>query len=66
MNWVGKGIRFNDDFSRPLSPNDSRILFLRNVVNWLDCWKNLPTVKGKLSPQTFTSLKQTYNALPYL
>ena len=66
VNWVGKGIRFNDDFSRPLSPNDSRILFLRNVVNWLDCWKNLPTVKGKLSPQTFTSLKHTCNALPIL
>ena len=67
VNWVGKGIRFNDDFSRPLSPNDSRILFLLNVVNWLDCWHNLLTVKGKLSPKTtFTSLKHTCNALPLL
>ena len=66
VNWVGKGIRFNDDFSRPLYPIDSRILFLLNIVNWLDCWQNLPTVKGKLSPQTFTSLKHTCNALPLL
>ena len=66
VNWVGKAIRFNYYFCSPIFPNDSRILFLRNVVSWLDCWSNLPTVKEKLSPQTFTSLKHTYNALPLL
>ena len=36
------------------------------MVNWLDCWKNLPTNIGKFSPQTFTSLKHTCSALPLL
>ena len=45
VKWVGKNIRFNDDLSAPLYPNDSRLIFLKKVVSWLDCWKDLPTIK---------------------
>ena len=66
MNWVGKNMRFNDDLSAPLYPNDSRLIFLKKVICWLDCWRDFPTIKRKLSPQTFTSFIHTCNALPLL
>ena len=52
--------------SAPLSLNDSRLLFLKNFVSWLECWRALPTAKGKLSPQTFKSFIHTCKALPLL
>ena len=45
VNWVWKNIRFNDEMSAPLSLNDSRLLFLKNFVSWLECWRALPTAK---------------------
>ena len=33
-----KHIRFNDEYSAPISPSDFRLTFLNNVVSWLDCW----------------------------
>ena len=66
VNWVGKNICFNDEMSAPLCLNDSRLLFLKNFVSWLECWRALPTTKGKLSPQTFKSFIHTCKALPLL
>ena len=59
VNWVGKDVRFNNEHSAPLSPNDSRLTFIQEVVDWLNFWTTLPTKFGKLTPQTFTSLKHT-------
>ena len=52
--------------SAPLCLNDSRLLFLKNFVSWLECWRALPTANGKLSPQTFKSFIHTCKALPLL
>ena len=37
-----------------------------DVVKWLDCWKLIPTSRGKLTPQTFTIFRHTCIALPLL
>ena len=66
VNWVGKDIRFNNPNFAPLRLNDPRLSFLDHVVKWLDCWKLLPTSRGKLTPQTFTSFRHTCIALPLL
>ena len=66
VNWVGKNIRFNDEYSAPISPSDFRLTFLNNVVTWLDCWVNLPFVSGKLTAQTFTSFRHTCEAFSLL
>ena len=44
VNWVGKEIRFNDEYSATIFPSDFRLTLLNNVVSWLDCWGNLPFV----------------------
>ena len=36
VNWVGKDIRFKNDYSAPLGQNDSRLSFIRKVVGWLE------------------------------
>ena len=66
VNWVGKDIRFNNPNFAPLRLNDPRLSFLDHVVKWLDCWKCIPTTRGKLTPQTFTSFRHTCIALPLL
>ena len=66
VNWVGMDIRFNNPNFAPLHLNDPRISFLNDVVKWLDCWKFIPTSRGKLTPQTFTSFRHTCIALPFL
>ena len=45
VDCVGKDVRFKNDYSAPLYPNDSRLAFIQHVVSWLNCWNNLP---GKL------------------
>ena len=47
----------NDDISRPLIFQDEHFSCLSCVVSWLDACKALPGNKGKLSKQTFTSIK---------
>ena len=44
--------------------NDERFFFLTRVAFWLDAWEALPGKLGKLSKQTFTSLKHACIALP--
>ena len=66
VNWVGKDIRFKNDYSAPLCPNDSRLSFIRKVVAWLNCLRTLPCRFGKLTPQTFKSFRHTCGALPFL
>ena len=66
VNWVGKDIRFNNPNFAPLHLNDPRLSYLDDVVKWLDCWKSIPTSRGKLTPQTFTSFRHTCIALPLL
>ena len=66
VNWVGKDICFNNPNFAPLHLNDQRISFLNDVVKWLDCWKFIPTSRGKLTPQTFTSFRHTCITLPLL
>ena len=59
-----KGVRLNDEFSRPLIFQDERFSFLACVVSWLEAWQALPGDKGQLSKQTFTSIKHSCTALP--
>ena len=67
INRPNKDLRFKeDDFSRQLIQNDERFSFLSRIVYWIDVWKALPGKGGKLSPQTFTSLKHSCLALPIL
>ena len=63
MNWIGNNIGFNDEMSAPLCLNDSRLLFLKNFVSWLECWRALPRANVKLSPQTFKSFIHSCKAL---
>ena len=49
-----KGIILNDEISMPLQNCDIRFQFLSKVVEWLDKWKYLPNMQGKLTAQTFT------------
>ena len=64
INTPFKGIRLNDSLSIPLTLNDERLFFLTRVAFWLDAWEALPGKLGKLSKQTFTSLKHACIALP--
>ena len=64
INTPLKGIRLNDSLSIPLTLNDERFFFLTRVAFWLDAWEALPGKLGKLSKQTFTSLKHACIALP--
>ena len=66
INRPNKDLRFKDDFSRVLIHNDSRLGFITRIVYWIDAWKALPGKEGKLSPQTFTSLKHSCLALTFL
>ena len=66
VNWVGKNIRFKDDYLAPIYPADLRLQYISNVVSWLDNWVNLTFLSGKLTPQTFTSFRHTCEALPLL
>ena len=41
-----KGIRFNDDFCKPIqSVNDKNVEFLLNFNNWLSTWENFRTLE---------------------
>ena len=64
INTPFKVIRLNDSLSIPLTLNDERFFFLTRVAFWLDAWEALPGKLGKLSKQTFTSLKHACIALP--
>ena len=66
VDWVGKDVRFKNDYSAPLYPNDSRLAFIQHVVSWLNCWNNLPGKIGKLTAQTLTSFRHTCMTLPLL
>ena len=64
INTPFKGIRLNDSLSNPLTLNDERFFFLTRLAFWLDAWEELPGKLGKLSKQTFTSVKHACIALP--
>ena len=64
VNRPNKNIRLNDDISEQFYYNDFRFGFLAKIVDWLDKWKSLPGKDGKLSAQTFTSIKHSCLALP--
>ena len=59
INTPNKGLLLKDEFSNPLSYNDTRFSFLKRVIDWLECWKSIPEKNGKLSPQTFTSFRHS-------
>ena len=63
VNTTHKHIRLNDDFSKPLTCDDNRFIFLRLIVNWLARWRSRENKHGKLSPQTFTSFSHSCLAL---
>ena len=63
VNTPNKGILLKDDFSKPISSNDPRFSFLERVIKWAECWKALPSKNGKLSSQTFSSLRHSCIAL---
>ncbi|KAI6658151.1 Transposable element P transposase [Oopsacas minuta] len=58
-----KGIHLNDNLSTPLILHDERFINLARIVYWLDAWQSLPGKSGKLSEQTYTSLKHACIAL---
>ncbi|KAI6648710.1 Transposable element P transposase [Oopsacas minuta] len=58
-----KGIRLNDNLSTPLISHDERFIYLARIVYWLDAWQSLPGKSGKLSKQTYTSLRHACIAL---
>ena len=64
VNRPNKNIRLNDDISEQFYYNNVRFGFLAKIVDWQDKWKSLPGKDGKLSPQTFTSIKYSCLALP--
>ena len=64
VNRSNKNIRLNDDISEQFYCNYVRFGFLAKIVDWLDEWKSLPGKDGKLTPQTFTSIKHSCFALP--
>ena len=66
VNTPFKGIRLKYNFSKPLSLNDERFLFLTRVDIWLDGWQDLPEKIGKLSKQTYTSFRHARIALPQI
>ena len=57
INTPNKCLLLKDEFSNPLSYNDTRFSFLKHVIDWLECWRSIPEKNGKLSPQTFTSFR---------
>ena len=64
VNTPNKGTRLKDVFSHPLVNNDPIFCYLDRIVDWLERWKDIPEKKGKLSAQTFTSLRHSCKALP--
>ena len=66
VNMPYKHARLNDPMSKPLAFNDKRFIFLTRIVYWLDAWQSLPEKGGKLSKQTFTSLKHACLVLPQI
>ena len=48
-NWVGKNIRFKDDYLAPIYPADLRLQYIRNIVSWLDNCVYLPFISGMLT-----------------
>ena len=63
INTPNKGIRLKDDLSLPLVNNNPRFCYLDRIVDWLERWKDTQEKKGKLSAQTFTSLRHSCKAL---
>ena len=61
-----KGLRLNDILSTPLNLNDERFVYLTRIVFWLDAWQALPGKAGKLSKQTYTSLRHACIVLPQI
>ena len=61
-----KNIRLRDPLSKPLVFNDERFIFMNRIVYWLEAWQSLPEKGGKLSEQTFTSLKHACLVLPQI
>ena len=51
VNWVEKDICFNNPYLAPLRHNDEILLFLESIVKWLNCWRAIPSTRGKLTPQ---------------
>ena len=64
INTPFKGIRLNDSFSNPLTLNDERFFYLTRLAFWFNAWEALPGKLGKLSKQTFISVKHACIALP--
>ena len=66
VNVPYKHIRLNDSSCRPFTVNDERFIFLTRIVNWLETWELHPLKDGKLSKQTFTSLRHACIVLPQI
>ena len=66
VNVPYKHIRLNDSSCRPFTVNDERFIFLTRIVNWLESWESHSLKDGKLSKQTFTSLRHACIVLPQI
>ncbi|XP_023231795.1 uncharacterized protein LOC111631721 [Centruroides sculpturatus] len=66
----GKGNRLNDDFMCPITDyaDDIKIVYLKEMLQWLEKWKkmNISYPKGSLTKETHLALTQTTEALIHL
>ena len=66
VNVPYKHIQLNGSSCPPFTANDERFIFLTRIVNWLETWGSHSLKDGKLSKQTFTSLRHACIVLPQI
>ncbi|KAH7958641.1 hypothetical protein HPB49_003602 [Dermacentor silvarum] len=60
-----KGKRLKDIFQEPLVPSmdDPKVVFLHQLLDWLDTWRSKDLASGTLTKETHAALHQTTYAL---
>ncbi|KAI6658772.1 hypothetical protein LOD99_15097 [Oopsacas minuta] len=53
INTPNKGILHKDEFSVPLTYNDTRFMFLQRVVDWAECWRVIPDKRAGYSVHAY-------------
>ena len=66
INTPLKHVRWNDEYSRPLTEKDWRFVFLDLVSNWLELWSSTIGKCGKLSAQTFNGFRHSCVTFPLI
>ena len=66
VNTPLKHVHLNDEYSAPLTEDDWRFGFLNLISNWVERWNLTNGKNGKLSAQTFVSLRHSCITLPLI